>query len=86
MGQEFEGRISGFIEKGMFVELNDSKVEGMIEFNTMGQYFILNEAKNKIAGSEDGLNYKMGDIVKIRVKQADLTRRRVDFEFIDSNS
>lgn len=86
VGQEFEGRISGFIEKGMFVELNDSKVEGMIEFNTMGQYFTLNEAKNKIAGSENGSSYKMGDVVKIRVKQADLTRRRVDFEFIDSNS
>ena len=82
-GEEFEGLISGFIEKGMFVELKESKVEGMVEFKTLGQYFVLNEAKNRTIGSKDGNAYKIGDTVFVKVREADMVRRRVDFELID---
>ncbi|MBK7095560.1 MAG: ribonuclease R [Saprospiraceae bacterium] len=79
-GEIFEGLISGFIEKGMFVELKDNKVEGMVEFKNLGQYFVLNEAKNRIIGSKDGNTYKIGDTVIVKVRSTDLVRRRVDFE------
>ncbi|MGE5356232.1 MAG: ribonuclease R [Deltaproteobacteria bacterium] len=82
-GQEFDGLISGFVEKGMFVELRDSKVEGMVEFNTLGQYFVMNEAKNKVIGSKDGNSFRIGDKVKVRVSETDLVRRRVDFELLE---
>ena len=39
IGQEFDGVISGIIEKGIFVELSDSKVEGLVTFDSMGDMF-----------------------------------------------
>lgn len=84
-GEVFEGMISGFIEKGMFVELKDSKVEGMVEFKTLGQYFVLNEAKNRIIGSKDGNTFKIGDTVSVKVRSTDLVRRRVDFEMTEQD-
>lgn len=82
-GEIFEGYVNGFIEKGMFVELKDSKVEGMIEFKNMGEYYTINDARNKSVGSKTRKTFKMGDMVKVRVAAADLERKRVDFELID---
>lgn len=84
IGEEFEGRISGFIEKGMFVELIDSKVEGMVEFNTLGQYFILDDSKLKVVGKKSGDVMKIGDVITVRIKDADLKRRRVDLDLVES--
>lgn len=84
IGEEFEGRISGFIEKGMFIELVDSKVEGMVEFNTLGQYFILDESKLKVVGKKSGEVMKIGDLITVRIKDADLKRRRVDLDLVES--
>jgi ribonuclease R len=81
-GEIYDGMLSGFIEKGMFIELKDSKVEGMIEYNTMGQYFVVNEAKNRVVGSKNGDTFKMGDKVRVKVLKTDLVRRRVDFELV----
>jgi ribonuclease R len=82
-GEIYDGMLSGFIEKGMFIELKDSKVEGMIEYNTMGQYFVVNEAKNRVVGSKNGDTFKMGDKVRVKVLKTDLVRRRVDFELVE---
>ena len=83
LGEIFEANINGFIEKGMFVELKGSKVEGMVEFKTLGEYYIINDARNKSVGSKTRKAYKMGDKVKVRVAATDLERKRVDFELID---
>ena len=82
VGEVFTGVITGFIEKGMFVELLDTKVEGMVEFNTMGQYFILDENKMRVVGKKTGDVLKVGDEVKVRVEDTDLLRRRVDFRLV----
>ena len=83
IGEVFEGVITGFIEKGMFVELLESKVEGMVEFNTLGQYFILDDSRMKVVGKRTGDVMKIGDMVKVEIKNADLTRRRVDFQLVE---
>ena len=83
VGEVFEGRITGFIAKGMFVEIIESKVEGMVEFNTLGQYFILDESKLKVVGKKSGDTMKIGDPIMIKVIDADLQRRRVDFELVE---
>lgn len=83
LGETFDGIISGFVEKGMFVEILENKVEGMVEFKTLGQYYILNEAKNKVVSSTDGHIYKMGDKVKIQVFETDIEKKRVDLRLIE---
>ncbi|HEB61596.1 MAG TPA: ribonuclease R [Bacteroidetes bacterium] len=85
IGEEFDGIITGFIEKGMFIELLDSKVEGMVEFNTLGQYFVLDDSKLKVTAKKSGEVMKIGDPVRVRIKDTDLVRRRVDFEMVPKN-
>ncbi len=83
IGEVFDGVVTGFIAKGMFVEIIESKVEGMVEFNTLDQVYILDESNLKVVGKKDGDVIKIGDKIRIRVKDADLQRRRVDFELAE---
>ncbi len=83
IGEVFDAVVTGFIAKGMFVEIIESKVEGMIEFNTLDQVFILDESKLKVVGKRNGEVIKIGDRLKVVVKDADLQRRRVDFGLIN---
>ncbi len=83
IGEVFDGVVTGFIAKGMFVEIIESKVEGMVEFNTLDQVYILDESNLKVVGKRNGDVIKIGDKIRIRVKDADLQRRRVDFELAE---
>ena len=83
IGQEFEGYISGITEWGIYVELSDTKIEGMVSLRDMldDQYIFDNENYRLI-----GLNKKriltLGDAVKVRVLRADLRRKQLDYELV----
>ncbi len=80
IGEEFEGIISGIIDRGIFVELKESKCEGMIGFETMDEGFEVAEGRLKAVGKRSGKVFKMGDTIKVIIKEADLQRRRIDME------
>lgn len=85
IGEEFEGHISGLSEWGIFVELEDSIVEGMVALRDIqGDYYRFDEARYEVYGHSTGRVYTLGDKVRIRVKSADLRRRMLDFVFADS--
>lgn len=78
----FDGYISGMIDKGVFVTVSNSLVEGFIPFERLGQHF---ELKGKlIAKGSDGDQLKMGDVHQIRILSADLTKRQIELEFVES--
>lgn len=79
-GQEFKGVISGVIESGIFVELDESRAEGMIPFRTMhGGFYQTAPFK---AGSRTGEEYTLGDTVNVRIKKIDLSTRQMDLELV----
>lgn len=80
IGEEFEGIISGIIDRGIFVELKHSKCEGMVGFETMDEGFDVAEGRLKAVGKRSGKVFKMGDTIKVIIKEADLQRRRIDME------
>ncbi len=82
-GEEFDGMISGMIDKGIFVEISDSKAEGLIPFDKMNDSFIVKENKVKAIGTKKGTTLKLGDKVRVKVIKADLISRLIDMEFID---
>lgn len=80
IGEEFKGVISGTMEWGVFVELNDSKCEGMIRIRDFkDDYYNFDEKNYCIVGERKGKIYQMGDPIMIRVKNADLEKKQLDF-------
>lgn len=81
--KEYEGMISSVTSFGVFVEL-DNTVEGLIRFEDLGnEYFIYDEDRKRLIGERSNIVYKIGDKVKIRVKDASKLLRTVDFEIIE---
>ena len=80
IGEKYEGMISSVTSFGVFVEL-DNTVEGLIRFEDLGnEYFIYDEDRKRLIGERSNIVYKIGDKVKIRVKDASKLLRTVDFE------
>ena len=85
IGEEFDGHISGMSEWGIFVELENSIVEGMILMREIpGDYYQFDEERYEVFGHATGKVFTIGDKVRIRVKSADLRRRLLDFEYVSS--
>ena len=84
VGQVFDGHISGMSEWGIFVELEDSIVEGMVAMrDIVGDYYRFDEARYEVYGHSTGNVFTLGNKVRVRVKSADLRRRMLDFTFAD---
>ena len=83
IGEKYEGMISSVTSFGVFVEL-DNTVEGLIRFEDLGnEYFIYDEDRKRLVGERSNIVYKIGDKVKIRVKDASKLLRTIDFEIIE---
>ena len=83
IGEEFDGHISGMNEWGIYVELEDSIVEGMVLMRDIeGDFYQFDEERYEVYGHATGKVFTLGDKVRIRVKSANLRRRLLDFEFV----
>jgi ribonuclease R len=83
IGEEFEGVISGIIERGFFVMLDGSRIEGLVGFDSMDEFFTVDSSRLKITGRDSGKVMRMGDKVKVIVTDADLDKRQVEMELAD---
>jgi ribonuclease R len=82
IGEEYEGIVSSVTSFGIFVELSNT-IEGLIRFDDLGdEYFIYDEDRKQLIGERTNTVYKIGDKVKIRVKNANKQLREIDFEII----
>jgi len=83
VGKTFDGLISGVSKWGLFVELVKSKSEGLIRYDKLkGDYYYLDEDNYQIIGKNYGNKYRLGDQVKILVKNVNLEKQQLDFEII----
>ena len=85
IGEEFEGSISGVTDWGIFVELEDTHIEGMVALRDLGQeFFYFDEEEYAAIGSRTGRKFVLGDKVRIKVKGADLRLKQLDFTLLGS--
>lgn len=82
VGEEFDGIINGIADFGVFVELSENYVEGMIAFQNMDEAYQIDSNKLTMTGSQSGKVIAMGDVVRVRILEADLSRRRVEFALV----
>ena len=83
IGNTFDGRISGMIEKGIFVELLDSKAEGLIKFGSLAENYTVADSRLVATGRRTGHELKMGDRVTVKVLGTDIENRLIDFELLE---
>ena len=73
-------------EWGIFVELENSLVEGMVPLRSIdGDFYQFDGTRYEVYGHSTGRIFTLGDSVRIRVKNADLRRRILDFELVQAN-
>jgi ribonuclease R len=83
VGNTFTGIISGVTEWGMYVEIIENKCEGMIRLRDISDdFYTLDEKNYAIIGQRKKKIYQLGDEVKIKVKQVDLTKKQIDFSLV----
>ncbi len=84
LGEHFAGVVSGVTKFGVFVELSDLLVEGMVHVRDLDDdYYEYDERTYRLIGRETGKAYRLGDRVEVQVAGANLETRAVDFIFVD---
>ena len=83
IGESFNGIISGVSDWGIYVELEENKCEGMVRVKDIkGDYYIFDADSYSLVGEKNKHRYQLGDSVTIKVKNADLIKRHLDFILI----
>lgn len=81
IGKTFFGLITGVTGFGFFVELENAFVEGLVKISSiMDDYYIFIETEHKLIGQKRRRVFQIGDRVKVRVSNVDLSRRQVDLQ------
>ena len=81
--QEFLGVISGVTEWGIYVEIIENKCEGMIRIREIKEdYYTFDEKQYALIGQATQAILQLGDEVFVKVKNADLIKKQLDFNFI----
>ncbi len=84
LGQEFDGKVSGVTEFGLYVEVEDTMCEGMVPLRMLlDDYYEFDERNFCLVGRRFHKRYGLGDKVRIRVERANLERRQLDFALIE---
>jgi len=81
IGKVFDGIVSGVTDWGMYVELVESKCEGMVRYQSLeGKWSA--DTTNYTITSEHGDKIRLGDPLKVVVKSVDLERKQIDFTIL----
>jgi ribonuclease R len=81
VGKKFAGIISGVTNFGVFVELKDIFVEGLIHVTSLkNDYYEFDAPHHRLVGKRSGAVYRLGDSVKVKVARVGLDDRQIDFE------
>jgi ribonuclease R len=87
VGEIFEGRVSGVIKSGMFVKLSETGADGFIPAATIGHdYYRFEEDAHQLVGSATGESYQLGDIVSVKLVEAQPLAGALRFEIVSGGS
>ncbi len=87
VGQVFAGVISGVTGFGLFVELSETYVEGLVHISTLpNDYYHFNASKLTLEGEHSKKQYRLGDPIQVRVARVDLDEREIDFVVEDEEA
>ena len=84
VGSEFDGVISGVTSFGLFVELNESKVNGLVHVTQLPHdYYHFDPLRKSLRGERKGRAWRLGDPVRVLVLKASVEDKRIDFRLVE---
>ncbi|HMB57152.1 MAG TPA: ribonuclease R [Arenimonas sp.] len=84
VGSEFDGVISGVTSFGLFVELVQSKVNGLVHVTQLPHdYYHFDPLRKSLKGERKGTSYRLGDPVRVIVMKASVEDKRIDFKLVE---
>jgi len=84
VGGIFEGVISGVTSFGLFVELNQSKVNGLVHVTQLPHdYYHFDPIRKTLSGERRGVEFRLGDAVHVQVMKASMEERKIDFRLVE---
>jgi ribonuclease R len=83
IGSEFDGVVTGVTSFGLFVELDESKVSGLVHISQLvNDYYHFDATRKLLKGERTGAQFRLGDHVRIQVLRASLEDRKIDFRLV----
>jgi ribonuclease R len=83
LGMEFDGLISGVSKWGIYVEIKENKIEGMVRLADLeDDYYFLDEDNHQVIGHNKHKRYKLGAPIRVKIKRVNLLKKELDFEII----
>ncbi|EIL89080.1 RNase R [Rhodanobacter fulvus Jip2] len=83
VGEEFDGVVTGVTSFGLFVELDASKVSGLVHISQLANdYYHFDATRKLLKGERTGAQFRLGDHVRIQVLRASLEDRKIDFRLV----
>lgn len=84
VGEVFQGIVSAVVGFGLFVELSDLFVEGLVHISSLPQdYYHHQPAQHRLLGERTGRTFRLGDRLRVKVVRVSLDDRKVDFELVE---
>ena len=85
IGEEFAGIVTTVTNFGLFVELTDVYVEGLVHVTALtNDYYHFDSASQTLTGERSGLCFRMGDQVRVVVAKVDVDERKIDLQLLDA--
>ncbi|WP_434153915.1 ribonuclease R [Pseudomonas sp. JZ134] len=85
VGETYPGVITAVTGFGLFVELSDIYVEGLVHVTALpSDYYHFDAVHHRLSGERSGRSYRLGDLVEIVVARVDLDERKIDFELSET--
>ena len=83
VGSEFDGTVTGVTSFGLFVELAESKVSGLVHISQLtNDYYHYDPVRHLLKGERSGSQFRLGDHVRVQVLRASLEDRKIDFRMV----
>ncbi|HJU25669.1 MAG TPA: ribonuclease R [Rhodanobacteraceae bacterium] len=83
VGAQFDGLITGVTSFGLFVELDESKVSGLVHVSQLpSDYYHFDAVRHLLSGERTRARFRLGDAVRVQVLRASMEDRKVDFRLV----
>lgn len=84
LGEHFNGTVSGVTGFGIFVQLDDLFIEGLVHVTDLGSdYFHFDEVRHELVGERTGTRYQLTDRVIVQISRVDMDARQIDLQLVD---